>query len=531
VRPVEWVSLEVAVPSDQADAGVTCPPPGIYKIRKDDTVVLYARNAERPDCPVRWSGDVHAGGDSVPAVMDRSKRVAAAFGGTCAPGPFREARFDAPQWTGLQAFIGSGGMYGWIGISRSEEHAGAGLVTLVSAGEPFYSVFKRPNLNFEHIVNGAAQDAWRAQDTPRTDPVELCVLSPACAELRWPATTSSWKLDCVMRYSFAGGNAVDMEFEVTPRKVEAPRGYLLFMWASYLSTVRERTIHFPGERGGTAGWVSFGKSGESGTVAGKGQAALDGDMNADRIDLRNIRAVEGVQFAEPVYYGLVDGDQNMETTEDVMAFIMMFDDASSTRFAVWNWGDNPYTSAWDWQYVLQEPEAGRTYRHRARLVLKRFAGEEDVLAEYRTWRKTLDEKTDAVAPPLEPFPVVLSPGEEKQDPLALGDAVCARDPARAVFLYRQALGIPVLHFLAAGRIDAVFNGAGDSAGLQAFWRSRADETPGDAVAWEHLGRAHAGAGDRGGARKAWERALQIEPGNRELRESLGRLDSEVKDNP
>ncbi len=528
-RPVEWVTLEVAGPSNAADKNIVCPPPGVYKMCRGDSMVLHAYDRTRPQCPPLWSGAANGNAVSVPVLVDGPSRVAVAFDGPCAAASAPEAPYAAPQTAALQTLLGSGDTYGWFLANRRDEHLGAGMVTLVSADEPFYSVFNRPNLNFEHIINGAAQDAWRAVDTPRTDPMQVRVLSPSCVEVRWPAESSSWKLDCAMRYSFVGRNAVDMEFEVTPRRNEAPRGYLVFMWASYMRMARERMIHFPGVRDGAEGWVSFGNEGESGTVAGRGQAALDGDPNADGMKLGNIHTVEGVQFTEPVYYGLVDGDQNMETAEDAMAFIMMFDDAATTRFAIWNWGDNPYASAWDWQYVLRAPEVGKTCRHRSRLVLKPFAGQEDVLAEYHAWRARLDGKDVETALPLEKFPVILSPGEDKQDPVALGDALCAQDPARALLLYRQALRIALLRLMAATQIDALFKSTNDSAGRVVFWKSVAGEEPGNAIAWEHLGRAHAASGDPAAARTAWEKALQCDPGNTEVRGVLQQFNGAASD--
>ncbi len=521
-QPKKTVSLEmVAEPPDSTDI-VVCPPPGTRQIPEGDMVVLQARRKGVPDCPPVWSGDVTGGPSfAMPVLMDNTKRVAAEFGDGCASSGGQDV-FAAPDTGALHTFLGSGSLYGWFSANRSKQDVGAGITHMVSGEYPYAPVFMRPNLNFEHIMNGCTADAWRAQNTPRTDPMEVRLLSSACVEIRWPAQTSKWKLDCVMRYAFSGQNAIDMEFEVTPRANEAPLGYLVFMWASYINTARARTISFPAVRDGVEGWMEFG-GGESngGAVAGVGQTGLKWEKDAAVL---NLRTEEELRFSEPVYYGLVDGDQNWQTMDDTMAVIMMFDNPENTRFAVWNWGDDPHSSAWDWQYVVRSPEVGRTYHHRARMVYKRFQGRDDVIAEYRSWNRSILPVENAGVAPLRPFPAYWSPGDDGYNPVVAANKAVQSAPALALAAYRRLLGSPFYQMMAANQIDALYDVAGNLAGLAAEWESVAAQDSHDALAWNRLGRVRLRTGELGKAAEAFQRGLDRDANDRECRLGMGTVE-------
>jgi len=72
-----------------------------------------------------------------------------------------------------------------------------------------------------------------------------------------------------------------------------------------------------------------------------------------------------------------------------MVVIMMFDQDAPIRLALWNWTGNPHFPAWDWHFVIHDPEVDTTYRYRARMIYKPFVSAEDVMAEYDQWRAGL----------------------------------------------------------------------------------------------------------------------------------------------
>ena len=517
-QPLSDTTFSLRVSADPAvPAAAIAPPPGEYLFPAGDIVLLHAWGG---GTPLGWFGDAAGSASVVPVTLDTAKTVMAKPVETAQPGA-DTAVFTAPADHRVHAFLSSGRLCGWFSADRTRPNRGAGITHLVSADYPGVPVFMQPNLNFEHIMNGVAADNARAQNTPRTDAVEIRCLSAHAVEAHWPAATSTWKTDCTVRYAFTGEDAIDIAFEVTPRADEAPMGYLVFMFASYIASARERAIHFPGTRDGVPGWVSFaGTREESGTVAGAGQPELSWESEALWV---NLSTRPDVAFSEPVYYGLMDGDRNPETTDDTMALIMMFDDARSTRFAVWNWGDNPQYSAWDWQFVIRNPEVGRTYTQRARMVYRRFAGEQDVLDRYHAWRDALAANRGGEALPRAAFPVLYAPGDDGFNLLHLAERAVVVDRTKALSDFRRLLGMPLYELPAAASVDALLADSDSPQGRRAFWEAAAAQYPGSATVQYRLGRAREDSDDRGGAEAAYREALRIAPEGQRARIALAGL--------
>jgi len=514
------VPLEISAADSGMLGGVLCPPPGEYDIPKGDTVLLQGRSGAGRDRGPLWSGDASGTGCVVPLQMNGPRRVSASFGEGTGPSGDSAPAFDVPEQGALHAFLGSGGMYGWFSAARNSPALGAGITHLFAADTPYTPVFTRPNLNFEHIMNGAAADYDRSQNTPRTDPMQVRVLSPACVEVCWPAATSSWGIDCRMCYTFTGDNAIDMDFEAIPRRDEAPKGWLLFMWASYMQAARARTLYFRGTDGDGEKWVSFGKTGTSGTVAGAGQPELPVDAGPAWF---NVCAVPGVRFTLPFYYGLRDGDMNPGTTDDTTAFIMMFDDPMNTRFAVWNWGEDPAVSAWDWQFVVRNPEIGRSYHHRARMVCKRFAGGDDVLAEYQGWRDRLSAGVPPAPLPVTAPPFCLAPGNPVFSRLQILDKAVSAAPVLAAPLCREMLACPLYAADAANRIDACAEQGRGAAAAAEIWDTIVAGDPGSTLARRHLGLARERLGELEKAAAAYTGVLETDASDTAARFRLGMI--------
>jgi hypothetical protein len=281
----------------------------------------------------------------------------------------------------------AGSLAGWFSAPYAQGGPwGAGLSWIAHDRYPGTCPFRWVALNFEHIFSGAPVDKLRNAETPRRDPMILTPVLPDTVRMHWPAEKSSWNMDCDMVYTLTGPDAIDMGFSVTPRKACGPLGYVGLMWASYLNYARDGQIHFWGEEDGREGWCTLGGplvdgKREVGTVPFKGEAPLDSAP-----DKLNITEHPSKRFLKPVYYGLTDGDQNFDTQDDTMVVIMMFDREAPIRFALWNWTGNPHSPAWDWQFVLRDPQVGTTYNYRARMIYKPFISPEDVLAEYDRWR-------------------------------------------------------------------------------------------------------------------------------------------------
>ena len=294
-----------------------------------------------------------------------------------------------------KADIEGGGFSGRLLDNEANEgRQGSGFNPLYPAAFPGENLFRGENvgLNFEHIFNGVAADSERSKSTPRKDPCSLTVHSETSASLHWPAEGSAWDMECDLRYALSDDNAIDLEFKVTPTADHFGQGFVAMMWASYMNHTRDRAIHFYGMNAGEEGWVTFGEDTEdgfeTGTVACHGVPRLPYEEGADTLNLTENPAKT---FLLPFYYGLVDGDGDYATEDDTMAYIMMFDERESVRFAMWNFISNAagdadtHSPAWDWQFVVRNPEVGKTYGYRARLVYKPFVSAEDVREEYLRW--------------------------------------------------------------------------------------------------------------------------------------------------
>lgn len=253
-------------------------------------------------------------------------------------------------------------------------------------------------LYFEHIFNGTAKDAEISMFTPNKDAHSVVRVDESIAVMKHPASTSVWGIESEMQYTL-NGDAVDMEFRATPTRDQFPLGYCAFMWASYMNHTRDRRIHFYGMNGDTEGWLAFGEDTtatpegfETGTVSFKGVPDLKYEEGAKTL---NVIENPSKKFIFPFYYGLVDGDGDATTTDDTMAYVMMFDQTEPMRFALWNFIQNSegkpdtHSPAWDWQFVIRNPEVGKMYGYRARMLYMPFTSREDIKGEYEKWAGTL----------------------------------------------------------------------------------------------------------------------------------------------
>ncbi len=305
-----------------------------------------------------------------------------------------------------EASMSSGNLFGrLVDNIANAKGQGSGFHPLYHRLYPDSPIFRSEfvGLNFEHVFNGAAADKDRCMFTPRKDRCELMTHSMQRASLHWPADHSSWDMNCATTYTLAAPNSIDITFEATPSAARFPLGYAAFMWASYVNRTRERRIHFIGRDAESegAGWITFGddldNGFETGTVSFFGVPDLPYEEGAQTL---NTIEHPSKKFLKPFYYGLLDGDNDPATQDDTLVYIMMFDQTESIRFALWNFikdasgQPDPHSPAWDWQYVVRDPQPGRTYGYRARVVIKPFVSREDVECEYEVWHASLEGHAD-----------------------------------------------------------------------------------------------------------------------------------------
>ena len=274
--------------------------------------------------------------------------------------------------------------------TANRRRQGSGFNPLCSLRFPGKNLFRDDavGLNFEHVFNGMRADRKKSMFTPRKNPCVLLTGAADSAALHWPAKGSTWGLDCRMTYSLTEPDAIDLSFEATPTRRRFGMGYAVLMWAGYMNCARDRRIYFMGKEG----WDSFGNDldggFEKGTVAACGAPVLPFQEGAQTV---NLFETPSKRFRLPFFYGLLDGDHDPATTDDTLAYIVMFDQCENIRFALWNFmidtagKPDTHSPAWDWQFVIRAPKAGETYRYRARVLIMPFRGPEAVCEEYLRW--------------------------------------------------------------------------------------------------------------------------------------------------
>lgn len=427
---------------DEELSGLVTPPAGVYPFEPGDGVVLRAYGTGEIPVAIDWSGDISGHGETQYVDMDGHKRITATFRRTDKwPENKSSPWFDVTENKNFYAFLGGGDLYGWFVASRNEKK-GAGITHLTHRKAFLNPVFHITSLNFEHIISGAYADNYRSVFTPRTDPMRFCVESPGMVRIRWPREGASWDMESEMTYRFDGKDAIDIEFSTIPGEEKFPQGYAAFMWATYQSNFKEHVIYFPGVSGEKSGWTHYGptiaEDRFGGTIAFEGSTALPLENGASAF---NVIESEQVFFTQPYYYGLLDISVPKSNQQVDLIYAMLFDQDAPIRFAVWNWGDPPETSAWDWQYVLHNPEPEKRACYHARMICAELEVPDDVTACYDAWRETLvDANTntsEVIAYP--EMPVYWSPASILFDPLVVGECMERHNPDHALALYREAL--------------------------------------------------------------------------------------------
>lgn len=278
-----------------------------------------------------------------------------------------------------------------------------GFRELFHVAYPGRNLFRSAGLNFEHILSGCAEDEGQNWFSPRKEECTLRVTSAQAVSLFWPAESSAWGAASEMSYTLADGPCLDMTFKTTLRN-PLERSYLVYMWASYIKAARDQCIHFSGAREVYSPKEGYQKArlqqvrfGEREISPGKNENAIVPYLGMPELERENIPAYINIDDAErcafvlPFFYGVMDGDGDLNTQGDDMLYLMMFDQAEPVRFVMFDFSGDTHQPVWDWQYVIRHPEPGRTYQYRARLVYKPFQGADDAAKEYVTWLKGLEQ--------------------------------------------------------------------------------------------------------------------------------------------
>lgn len=250
-------------------------------------------------------------------------------------------------------------------------------------------------INYEHIISGHADPHTRF--APRTGPYALHPLKDDARSVmlvRDPRDCP-WGLASAAKYTVVGPHYIDYEFRCAALAPErfGQRGYALLFWANYMNDVADVALHFQGVAapGQPESWISA--DAPPGPPAWRGggtyrPVTAERDLEYDDPHTMNLNSwsYDWPRIAQPWYYGLAANG---------MVYQLMFDrlwtSEEQIRFSLFKFKLNRGLKrpAWDFQYVITKPVAGREYGFRVRAIWKKFVSAEDCAREYQEWKRQL----------------------------------------------------------------------------------------------------------------------------------------------
>ena len=187
---------------------------------------------------------------------------------------------------------------------------------------------------------------------------------------------------------------IDVVFRCKPTRATFKKGYIGLFWANYINAPENKAMYFYGrypQRDG-AKWIAFTTHyhGHNSTVV-----HVDDMPDLPFIATENknwlFTNYSVLRYIEPFYFGLFKD----------MVLIYMFDRTQGIRFTHSPQGGGTYrfhdyeNPAWDFQYIIPNPQINDIYSFRCRFAYKKYAGREDVMQEYRKWQECLESKKES----------------------------------------------------------------------------------------------------------------------------------------
>jgi len=237
---------------------------------------------------------------------------------------------------------------------------------------PLYAGF-----NLEHIFAG---DSLSNLFEPRKVPMEIKRISKNRVEL-YQAETPLSHVESRITFSMVPPHYIDVKYSCIIRSPEFFRhGYAGAFWASYINSPADKKIYFRGREKNSEEikWIGAysKKHGFKSTHIGDSDSFELFAVPGFNVTLAS--HYSSYRFCEPFYYGRFKN----------MVFAYMFSEPKEgiIRFSQSPTGGGPENPAWDFQFIIPRFKVGKEYSFNARLVYKKWSGEDDILREYKKWR-------------------------------------------------------------------------------------------------------------------------------------------------
>lgn len=275
--------------------------------------------------------------------------------------------------------------------SAADGHRGGynGIWSLRHAAGP-RSVFvpAYAGLNLEHLVTGEHLDDEKAFYEPRNAPLSCRPIGAAEAELYQPPTPT-FHVESWTRFRLVAPHYLDMSFRCMPHRPVFPGGYLALFWASYIAAPTDKSMYFLGGLDGRKDeWTQLctQRHNDESTVRHRDDA-FEMTFPPGGPDAL-FKSLSPLRFDRPFFYGYFDE----------LVWIVMFDRTAGIRFTHspsgggWDAVLRTANPAWDFQFVVQQPEVKKEYGFRIRTVLRPRCSREEILEEVGRWHARPDDE-------------------------------------------------------------------------------------------------------------------------------------------
>ena len=236
---------------------------------------------------------------------------------------------------------------------------------------PFYAGF-----NLEHIFSG---DSLTEFFEPRVNPMTLYRKSETEVIL-YQKSTSLSGVESLTQFKVVAPCYIDITFIcILHNKQYFRHGYAGLFWASYINKPPDRNIYFRGITENTPNETWIAAFSENHGSKSTHRALNDRYDFYFAPDFRIVLAknFSNYRYSQPFYYGRFHN----------MALAFFFESSEVIRLTQSPSGGGKTNPAWDFQYLIPDPEIGKVYSFKARMVYKPFAGNQDILEEYNKWAK------------------------------------------------------------------------------------------------------------------------------------------------
>ncbi len=239
-------------------------------------------------------------------------------------------------------------------------------------------------MNLEHIVSGEQLEDGKVFFEPRNAPMSFKQISDSEAELHQPPTPT-FHVESWTRFRLVAPQYLDMSFRCVAHQPVFSRGYLALFWASYMNAPIDKSMYFLGGLDKQRNrWTQLCTQwhNDQSTVRHRDDT-FEMTFPSDGRDAL-FKSLSRFRFDQPIFYGHFDD----------LVWLVMFDRTEGIRFthSPSGGGENAALKstnpAWDFQFLVPNPELKKEYSFRVRTVLRPRCSREDLLAEFEKWKET-----------------------------------------------------------------------------------------------------------------------------------------------